>query len=222
MVLVLNGPIWFRGIDTLFTLIFALITLLIMLLSNKAYRLTSEPKYKYFSLAFGSLFLGFSTLSLFTALLITHISTTLTNLIQQFDFVYLVHIFFVLLAYMALLIITLKITDKRVITLLISLTTLFILFSYQHYLKFHLVSLLLLVFLTQQFYRNYQEKKNQNAKLVLVSFYLLFTAEVFAIINLYIDGLLYIPGQIIQLLGYLFLFYMFIQVLHHGRKKRKA
>ena len=43
----LNGPYWFMSLDSLFNLVYVLITLLIGGLSYKAYKLTEERKYKY-------------------------------------------------------------------------------------------------------------------------------------------------------------------------------
>ncbi|MDP3919019.1 MAG: hypothetical protein Q8Q35_03925, partial [Nanoarchaeota archaeon] len=89
MALVLNGPIWFRGIDTIFTFVFALITLLVAMLSYKAYRLTEEKRHKYFTMAFFLISAAFISNGLFTSLLITHMSEYLANIIGFFDFVFL-------------------------------------------------------------------------------------------------------------------------------------
>ncbi len=221
MILVLNGPYWFRGIDAILGLIFALVTLLIAAVSYKAYKLTKEKKYSYFSLAFIGITIAYIFLGISKILLTTHISDTLTNLLWEFDVSFLVHMGLMFLSFITLLIITLKIKDKLAMAFMIATTLLLTLFAYQYYLKFHIISFLLLFFLSYKFYTNYLEKKNYNAKLVFTSFYLLTCAEVFFVAILYLQSF-YVVGAILQLLGYLLLFYVFLRVIYYGRKTRKA
>ena len=222
MVLVLNGPYWFRGFESLFVFVAGIVTMLVALLSYKAFSLTEERKYKYFSLSFFILSLSFLIFSIVSGLLIMHKVPLLYIFVENFDYVFFTHVIFTLLAYMLLIIITFRIDNKKAAGLLASLALLLAVFSYQHYLKFHIVSLVLLFFLTYQFYTNYSEKKLQNAKLVFSSFYLLTVAELFFILMLYIGPGLYIFARIIQFLGYLILFYTFLRVIHHDNKTREA
>ena len=221
MILVLNGPYWFRGFDAILGILFALITFLIAAVSYKAYKITEEKKYSYFSVSFFLMSLAFFLTGIFEVFLTTHVWDLLSQWLSQFDLVFLAHMLLIFLAYVSLLIITLKITDRKVIALLFSLILLFTLFSYQYYLKFHIISFLLLFFLSYQFYTNYLEKKQFNAKLVFIAFYLLTCAEVFFLAIIY-DQVLYVVGALLQLLGYILLFYVFVQVVYHGGTKRKT
>ena len=221
MILVLNGPYWFRGVDAVFGLIYILVTLLIAALSYKAYQVTQEKKYSYFSIAFALMSFAFLIYSATTLALTTHVSNMLSDVLTQFDFAFLMHMMFIFAAYTLLLVVTLKIEQKKVIILLFSLMTLFTLFSYQYYIKFHIISFLLLFFLGHQFYTNYLENKNKNAKLVFVSFYLLTCAQVFFLVMIY-QPIFYVVADVLQLLGFSLLFYMFMRVLQHGRTKGEA
>jgi len=218
MILVLNGPYWFRGIDAFLGILYIIVTLLIAALSYKAYKLTDEKKYSYFSIAFGLMAVAFLVYSLTTVLLTTHVSTTLNNILTQFDFAFLLHMILIFAAYTLLLVVTLKIEQKKVIILLFTLMLLFSAFSYQYYIKFHIVSFLLLFFLGHQFYTNYLEKKNKNAKLVFTAFYLLACAQVFFLAMIY-QPFFYVVANMMQLLGFLVLFYMLWKVLNYGRAK---
>ena len=221
-ILLLNGPSWFWGIDVIFALVFTLVTLLITLMSNKAYKITEDPKYKFFSLSFLLISLASLVFAVFNSILIFHLSDKVNLILSAFDFAFLIQVFLSLLAYMILIIIVFKIKDTKVVTLLLSLLLLFIIFSHQYTLKYHLTSLVLLAFLAYQFYLNFQEKKSKNTRLVFTSFYLLACAEIFYIINIFTTEYLYVVGQLVQLLGFLVLFYMFMRVLHYGGEKRKA
>ena len=210
------------GYESIFVFIAGLITILISILSYKAYKLTEDSKHKYFSLALFLMGIGFFTLSVFSTLLITHVWDGLNTALSQFDFIFLIHSLLMLIAYMILLIVTLKIDNIKVITLLISLISLFVAFSYQHFLKFHIVSFMLLFFLSYQFYTNYLKKKNPNAKLVFISFYLLTCAEAFLMLFAFVSNWFYLIGRVVQFSGYLVLFYTFLRVIYHDREKRKA
>ena len=222
MVLLLNGPTWFWGYDIIFSVVSILTTLLITFLSYKAYKITKDSKYKFFSLAFLFISLAHIAFSIFNAIMIFHLSDTIYNLLLSFDIGFFIYLFFMLLAYMILIIVVYKIKDNRVVALLLTLVLLFVLFSNQHILKYHIISLVLLAFLTLQFYFNFREKENKNSKLVFTSFYLLLTSEVFFLVNLYTNEYFYVVAQFIQLLGYLVLFYMFMRVLTYGGEKREA
>ena len=222
MALILYGPSWFYGYDSIFAFVFAIITILISLLSFRAYRFTGDKKYKFFSLSFLLISVANLIFWFFTSALLLHLSTELTNLIVLFDFPFLAYIFLSLLAYTILLIIAMKIESKRIMLLLITLSLLFIIFSYQHYIKFHIIAFILLFYLAYQFYTNYLENKKSNAKIVFTSFYLLTCAEIFYIATVYVSHFLYVAAQILQLVAYLTLFYLFLRLINYGRKKRKA
>ncbi len=222
MILLLNGPYWFRGIDALFGLVYILVTLLIAAMSYRAYKITEEKKYAYFSAAFALMSLSFLVYSIVNIALTMHLSNSLTNILTEFDYGFLLHMVFMFAALTLLLVVTLKIEQKKVIILLFTLMLLFSIFSYQYYIKFHLISFLLLFFLGHQFYTNYLEKNNFNAKLVFISFYLLACAQVFFLAMVYFNPLFYVVADILQLLGFLVLAYMFVRVLNYGREKRKA
>lgn len=221
MILLLNGPYWFRGIDALFGLIYILVTLLIAAMSYKAYKVTEDPKYSSFSIAFGLMSFAFLIYALTDLALTTHVSNMFNEALNAFDFAFLLHMLVIFAAYTLLLVVTLKIQQKKVIVLLFSLMFLFTLFSYQYYLKFHIISFLLLFFLGHQFYTNYLEKRNKNARLVFVSFYLLACAQVFFLVMIY-QQLFYVVADILQLMGFALLFYVFMRVVQHGRTKGEA
>ncbi|MBS3170611.1 hypothetical protein J4223_02430 [Candidatus Woesearchaeota archaeon] len=217
----LNGPYWFMSLDSLFNLVYVLITLLIGGLSYKAYKLTEERKYKYFAVAFGLMSIAFFVYFTSTILLTTHISSNVTSILTGFDYAFLVYVFFTMMAYALLFITTLKIEDHKIRTLILTLMFTLTVVAYQYYLKFHIAMFAVLFLLTYNFYDNYLEKKNFNAKLVFISFFLLTCAQLFYLAEIY-NGLFYVVAVIMQLVGFLVLFYMLLRILNNGREKRKA
>ena len=222
MPLVLFGPEWFYGYESIFAFVFAVVTLLIALLSLKTYNLTNENSYKYFGLSFLLISAANIVFGFFATSLLLHFSTTLSTLLAAFDFAFLGYIFLFILALTLLLIVTLKVESGKVMLLLLSLATLFVLYSRQNYLKFHITAFLLLFFLAHQFYSNYLENKKDNAKIVFSAFYTLTCAEVFFMLSILYSTWFYVVAYFLQLVGYLTLFYLFLRLTQHGRKKRKA
>jgi hypothetical protein len=221
MILLLNGPYWYRGIEAFLGIIVVLISLAIAALSYKSYKLAGEKKYSYFSISFLLISLAFAFYSLINALLTTHISTTLTNLLSGFDYGFLIHMMLTFLAYTLLIIVTLKVEERKTGLLIFSLMMLLALFSYQYYIKFHLVSFILLFFLAYQFYTNYKEKKSANSFLVFISFYLLACSEILFLAMVYFSPLFFVAADIIQLIGFILLFIMFLRI-NYGREKRET
>jgi len=221
MTLLLNGPLWFQGMDVVLGIISILVAFLIATLSYKAYKVTEENKYYYFSLAFALMGLSFAIYSVVNWILLTHIFLPLNGALELFDFTFLIYMLLIFLAYTLIFIVTLKIEQRKVGLLIFALIALLTLFSYQYYLKFHMISFILLFLLAHQFYTNYSEKKNTNSLLVFISFYLLASAQLLFVGMVYINQLLYVAAVILQLIGFLTLFYMTLRV-NYGGKKRKA
>lgn len=217
----LNGPYWFMSLDSMFNLVYVLITLLIGRLSYKAYKMTEERKYKYFSVAFALMSVAFFVYFVATILLTTHVSSAVMKMLSGFDYAFLAYVFLLMMAYALLFITTLNIEDYKIRTLILVLMFTLSVVAYQYYLKFHIAMFAILFLLSYQFYDNYLEKKNFNAKLVFISFFLLTCAQLFYLGNIY-NELFYVVAVVMQLIGFLVLFYMLLRVLNYGREKRKA
>jgi len=217
----LNGPYWFMSLDSVFNLVYVMITMLIGGLSYKAYKLTEERKYKYFAVAFELMSIAFFVYFVASILLTTHVSSTFTAILTEFDYAFLAYGFLIMMAYALLFITTLKIEDEKIRTLVLVLMFALSVVTYQYYLKFHVALFAVLFLLAYNFYDNYLEKKNFNAKLVFISFFLLACAQLFYLAIIF-NELFYVVAVVMQLVGFLVLFYMLLRVLNHGREKREA
>ncbi|MBU2637644.1 MAG: hypothetical protein KJ955_01595 [Nanoarchaeota archaeon] len=229
MIVSINGPEWFYTAGSVMQIVFALVTLLIAGFSYKAYILAKDRKYKYFSVGFLSLAAGYATISLSNLLVFLGVYDGVISRLNELNvanFLYMGHIFFILTGFMLLLAVALKLQQRRLIALLFALMLMLVAFAYQYYIKFHMISLLLLGFMAWQFYENYKEKRTLNAGLVFSSFYLLGFAELFLIGMVYVTPMLYAVGHFLQLMGFGLLLLMFTRVQKgdnggkHGRKKK--
>ncbi len=229
MIVSINGPEWFYTAGSVMQIVFALATLLIAGFSYKAYMLSKERKYKYFSFGFLSLALGYATISLSNLLVFLGMYDGVISRMNELNtanILYLGHIFFILVGFMLLLAVAMKLQQRKLIALLFALVLLLVAFAYQYYIKFHIISFLLLAFMAWQFYENYREKRTMNAGLVFTSFYLLAFAELFLLGMVQITPVLYAVGHFLQLAGFGLLLLMFARIQKgdnggkHGRKKK--
>lgn len=230
MIISINGPEWFYTTGSILQIVFALVTLLIAGFSHKAYRLAKDRKYKYFSYGFLSLALGYFTISFSNLLVFLGVYDGVISRLNEFNaanFLYMGHIFFILTGFMLLLAVAMKLQQRRLIALLFALILMLVAFAYQYYIKFHMISFLLLAFMAWQFYENYREKKTMNAGLVFSSFYLLAFAELFLIAMVHITPVLYAVGHFLQLIGFGLLLLMFTRVQKgngekHGLRAKRS
>ncbi len=217
----INGPQWFHMFDSIFQIVFALITLGISFFSYKVFHFTKQNKFKYFSLSFLLVAIGYLIVSFSNLLVYLGIYDGIISRLNEFNVAnafFLAFILFLLMGYMLLIIISMNLKNKRLVALLLSVVMLFVAFSYQYYLKFHMVSLLLLAFIALQFYENYKSKKHVNSGMVFASFYLLAFAELFFIATPFMT-ISYVFAHGLQLIGFSLMLGMLIRVLKYGGKK---
>ncbi len=221
MVELFIGPRWFLGIDTLFELISIIVSFLISLFAYKIYKLASQKKYLNFSLAFFLIAIGlfFKIISNFVVFYKTVEKTfyglfTVTytysfnsiNLISLFLFRFLT-----LTAFLMILANILKIKDKRIITLMLFFTVIATIFSNYAYFVFHLTLALILGFISFYYFKNTKIKRSRSAFMVMFSFLALFLSQILFVFFA-LDHGFYAFGEILQLVGFLFLLFAYISV----------
>lgn len=205
----IRGPEWFFGIDSIFEGFAGIVLLLVTLFSWKAYSFTKDKRYRSFALAFGLM-----TLAL--------IVRALTDLGVHFDWFnapktvflagYVAFIFLTLLSVVMLFALTLKARDRAPIVALLLVSLALILISSSYFLSFHTISFILLCFISWHFVRNYLEKKSFPAACVAGAFVLLTLAQVQFVVDM-LWHRWYIIGHLSQLLANFLLFAALVRVL---------
>ena len=103
------------------------------------------------------------------------------------------------------------------IVYLILVSTIFNKFAYH---IFHLTSFILLILITKHYSKNYQKNKNKITKLIGFSFGIITSSEIFfGLVT--VSTRFYVMAEVIQLIGYILLLFVFFMVLRYGRKKDK-
>ena len=126
----LEGPAWFYGTDSLLEGIAALVTLLVCLLSWKAWKLSRMKRYYYFSIAFALMTLGMA------ARAVTNYWVHSGQYPEFMIWGYGVHIAFTLLALIALSTVSLVSRQRRMFILFFLLIFGMLYFSKTYYLSF--------------------------------------------------------------------------------------
>ena len=223
-------PDWFIGTDVLIEAFSFMILFLFFILCLKSYRMTKNKNTFYLGLGF----LAIALAEIFTILtkFILYYDTTFTqqigdmivtkNIVTSVDIFYYIgfflHKFFTLMGFYIIY----KIPSKKGVTedflLVITFLIISAIFGNFFYYVFHIVTLLLLVLIIANYKRIYKKNKSKNTRILLIAFSMLALSQLIFIISTI--GLLYVTAQIIQLVSYIILLVLIVNILKHGKKKK--
>jgi len=227
------GPKWFYGFDSIIELIAIITCVLLVYYSYRCYKLTSENRYLYFSVAFLALTLSFiakviATLAIYLPILrisiignmIRGVSTAITvNRLNALLF--LLYIFFMMLGFMMLFLIVSKLTweHKRVMALLVYFVFVATWLGAIHYQLFYFTTFAILCLVTYSYFRNYSTVKSKNALIVSIAFAILLFSQAFFVFIIY-SRPVYVIAEILQLLGFVCLLIPFILIFKKKPRKK--
>ncbi len=215
-----HGPVWFFGVDASLEAFATIIALCVAIASFKAYRMTREKKYAYFTVSFALVTLSFLARAVTDALLeevVMKVPGAVAN--NLFYLGYVLHILLALVAYVLLIIITHKISDKRVIALLFLTLVPSLLLSGSYYLSFYGLSTIFLAFVALAYYQNYHKVRTAASCLVCIAFALLTISQILFLLEAvkeYVHVMMqywYVMAHVIQAAGYLVLLIALIKTL---------
>jgi len=210
------GPTWFYGIDYIFDLVSVIVGLLISYFSYKTYRYTSQKKYFYFSASFFFVALAFiskilATIPVYSKELKVEevgLVTVTSHIINKVTWINALGVsiarLIMLFAFLILVLVSLKIKDKKIIALLMYFLVISTTLVSASYIVFHITLLLMLGILFLNYRRNFLKVKSSNAKMVMYSFFALLVSQIFFIFEGGVKHF-YVIGETIQLVGYLIL-----------------
>jgi hypothetical protein len=166
---IVRGPEWFFGIDSLFEGFAAIALLLVTLFSFKAYRFTKDKRYRTFAIAFGLM-----TVSIL-ARAITDFLVYIEGPVKVWVLIvgYMLYMGATLAALIMLFALTMKASQRAPFIALFLASLVLVMMSKSYRLSFHALSVILLAFIAYHFIRNYFNKKSLTALLVAGAFALL-------------------------------------------------
>lgn len=166
---IVRGPEWFFGIDSLFEGFAAIALLLVTLFSFKAYRFTKDKRYRTFAIAFGLM-----TVSLL-ARAVTDFLVYIEGPVKVWVLIvgYMLYMGATLASLIMLFALTMKASQRTPFIALLLASLVLVMMSKSYRLSFHSLSVILLAFIAYHFIRNYFNKKSLTALLVAGAFTLL-------------------------------------------------
>ncbi len=208
-------PEWFIGAESIFETISLIITLVISFYAYRAYRLSSNRKYFYLTVAFLSMSAGFFFKLLSNAvveffILFSDLSRVVPYLraSQIYTGSLILFVFFVIGGYIVLSSLASSVRDKKIIVafLLIALLCAVLVREARSFTFFYFFSFVMLaVYIIPYMYNNYKKQKSKNSYLVFLSFLLLAVSNLLFIFISVKGPSLYVVGNSISLAGYLLL-----------------
>ncbi len=215
------NPFGLYGIDIILECFGVLAAVLISIIGYKAYKLTKERRFFYFSLAFVFITLSFIARALTAAVVLGQVGAvagtpsaalTLSGLESIFDLGRFVYFGLVFAAYLILLALSMRIYDKKLLGLLSIFMALFAFSAFDSLpIMFYLVSFVLLAFIAWNYRANYHEKKTKAAFLASFAFCILTLEPVFFIAGLVMKELS-IGAYVVRLIAYVTLLLMLVKV----------
>ena len=202
-----RGPEWFFGVDSLFEIVAVVALLLITLFSLSAYRFTKDKRYRTFALGFGLMTIGMLARALTDFVVFLDLKVPILGLMAG----YAAYMGLTLLSLVILFALTLKSKERAPFIALLLSSFVLVLLSASYRLSFHAMSIILLIFITYHFVKNYLQKKSLTALLVASSFALLAITNIAFIVDI-LRHKFYIVGHLIHVLAFVLLFVALVRV----------
>ncbi|MBN2566492.1 hypothetical protein JXB02_00205 [Candidatus Woesearchaeota archaeon] len=219
MITFLHAPDWYVPFAAFFELVLFLVTLGIAYYSYRIWKLTSEANYLSFFASFFLIAVSFLT-RVVTNIILSKDLVTFNQTVREvvvassnLGIGYMFRSVFVFAALMILIILALKITDRRVISLLGIMVLLASFISFNAYVAFHIISIVLLMYIVAYFYGRHTARRSKSGLVVFVSFLLITLSQAFYLL-VFLSKAFFVVGHLTELAGYLLLFVMLILVLN--------
>jgi len=225
------APGWFTRFDILIEVFSFLVLLTFFIISIKNYKLIKNKKLLY--LGIGFLLIAVAELSTILTKFVIYYKTNLQqvmgdiiikySVLHQSDLPY--DIGFFLYKFLTLaglyMIYRLPLKNKNVGDILLGIFFLVLsaLAGQSIYYIFHITVIIMLLLIINNYLKIYEENKNNNTKLLIIAFGILTLGNMFLILSSFIWA--YVVGQILQLVSYVLLLGLVININKNGRSKRK-
>ena len=232
MIQLVYSPTWFYGKDIIIDIVSVLVLFLIGTVSIKFYKMNKKKK-EYFWLGTSFIIIAvsfiFKVLTNFTIyypvtfsrkvglLTLTYHGFEANDVL--FDFGFLIYRILTLVGLFILFEVYQKNRSKRYIFLALYLIITSTYFSRATYFVFHLTALILLLIITIQYGRQYNENKHKTTFMLALGFGVISLSQLIFVFNA-MHKLMYVAAEVVQLIGYLILFFTLILVLGYGKKKK--
>jgi hypothetical protein len=220
------GPGWFYGIENIFNVFSIIVCLLLFFFCWKIYKLTLNNNYKVFSYSFllfalsfiiqvathFAMYMAFRNIRPFEGIATLTSAVSVVHIGQLYVHGYFWMMLTFLLGLLFLLVITLRVVQRRVLALLSFFVLLATAYASNTHFVFHLTAAFMILVVLFFFCENCVKKKTLSAKLVAIAFGALFLSQIAFVFEASIIYL-YTIGNLLQLLGFIALLVNYIKIL---------
>lgn len=225
-------PDWFTRADVMIELFSFIILAVFFVLAIKSYRLNKNKKSLY--LGWGFLFIALAELATILTKVILFYDTTFTqnigqmvityHVVRSVDFFYDLGFFINKLFFLVGLYVLYRLPLKKLSISDLILSVFFIIISafygQSFYYIFNIVALVFILLIIRNYLEIYRENKAPNTALLISAFTLLGLSEVIFILSRI--NVLYVLGQLLQLVSYIMLLILIVRILKYGNPKTKS
>jgi len=218
-------PNWFFGIDVVFELAFAVVSLIVSLYAFKIYKLSNQTQSKLFGFSFLFFSISYFIQSFMNFAIISKLNENVCVALkfQSIDALNTLgiyaHILFFTLGLATLTYMTLRTNNKKLHSLIIVIAIFFILFSANKIYSFYFLSSIFLIYIVSHYFLNYLENKQTKTLLVLIAFIFLLFGNIhfmFAVNHI----LFYILAHFLELISYSLILINLLLILKNGKKTK--
>ncbi len=219
------SPSWFFTYSIILEIIFAVITLIVSYYAFKVYKLTDKKPAKLFSTAFVFICLSYVIQAMLNIIILWKLADQVVSMINLRDAALLnlfglyAHALFFIIGLIILAYIQFKTDDIKIAFLMTALVVTSILFTWNKLMLFYMLSTIILIFISFNYFLNYIRHRTPNTLLVLIAMiFLLFGAlhYFFAVDH----EVYYVVGHVLEFLAYSMILINLLLMLKHGKKKR--
>lgn len=208
MTLVSVGPAWFFGIDIVFELVFAIITLIVSIFAFKIYKISLQKQVKLFGVAFLLISISYFIESILNYLILSKLNENICQVMKINSVVILnglgvsINILLMTMGLALLAFMTFKTEKLRIYWLTLSMALFAIFFSRNALFLFFLFASIFLIFISWYYVDNYLKNKQIKTLLVAVAFIFLLFGKIHFIFS--VDHkLFYVIGHFLEIIAYL-------------------
>ncbi len=224
MIRIRFSPQWFYGYDAAVDIISVIVLGLIAFYAYKIFTFSERKRDKYFALSFFSIALAFVSKILMNLVIyypeINKVAYQTVNLTIQYTgesrlfyiMGFALYRFLALLGLYGLYYVVNKENNRYNILVVMGLSAIIILFSSSAYFVFHVASALILGGIVYNYLWHFRSKESKERLFVGWGFAAILLSQIVFILTLFHDYW-YVAGQVIQLIGFLFLAYTFYSIM---------
>jgi hypothetical protein len=224
MIQIRFSPQWFFGYDAAVDIISVIVISLIAFYAYKIFKFTDNKRDKYFALSFFAMALAFVAKLVMNFIIYypraNEVAYQGVNVIVNYTgqsrmayvFGFAFYRFLMLLGLLGIYYLVTKEKNRYNIAMTVMLSIMIILFAGSQYFVFHVFSAIILAGIVYNYLWHFRNKKSTERLMVGWGFAAIFISQLVFILTT-IHDYFYVAGQLVQLIGFLFLSYTYYSIV---------